>query len=127
MVEKLVGSENCYVFRLSPDNFKSDFGIKGGFVANIISRCRVLFNIFVFVTLDFLQVSVMRRDAVRTQVVDEVFEHVHHVGGDVVKGNRVVATAIRTSLRRIEDVTPIPHALRNVTRNEMMLGTGRIN
>ena len=64
----------------------------------------------------------MRGDPVRTQMIDEILENVHHVGGNVVKGDCIVAAAVRSHFGRVVNITPIPHVLGNVTGNEVMFG-----
>ena len=75
---------------------------------------------------DFLQMGVMRRDPVRTQMVNEILENVHHIWRDIMKGNGVIAATVWTRLRRVENVAPIPHIFGNVSGYEMMLRAGRL-
>ena len=72
--------------------------------------------------LHFLKMRVMRGNPVRTQMVNEILENVHHIGGNVVKGNGVIAAAIRPTLGRVEDIAPIPHVFGHVFGNEVVLG-----
>ena len=77
--------------------------------------------VLVTLLLNFLQVCVMRRDPVRTQVINEILENVHHIWRDVMKGYGVIAAAVRSRLGRVKYVTPIPHVLGYVSGNKMML------
>ena len=77
------------------------------------------------VLLDLLQMGVVRRDPVRAQMVNEILENVHHIRRDVMKGNGVIAATVRPRLGRVENVTPIPHVLGNVSWDEMVLRAGR--
>ena len=47
-------------------------------------------------------------DAVRPEMVDEVLQDVHHVGGDVVEGDRVVAAAGESLLFRVVLILQVP-------------------
>ena len=47
-------------------------------------------------------------DAVRPEMVDEVLQDVHHVGGDIVEGDGEVAAAAKALLLRVELELPIP-------------------
>ena len=68
----------------------------------------------------------MRRDPVRTQMIDEILENVHHIGGNVVKGDGVVAATVRPHFGRVVNITPIPHVFGNVPGNEVMFGAENI-
>ena len=58
-------------------------------------------------------------DAVRPEMVDEVLQDVHHVGGDVVEGDGVVAAAGESLLVRVVLVGRVP--VGEVTRDQVML------
>ena len=79
------------------------------------------FSFFMSMLFDFLQMGVMRRDPVRTQMVNEILENVHHIWRDIMKGNGVIAATVWTRLGRVENVAPIPHIFGNVSGYEMML------
>ena len=66
--------------------------------------------------------SVSEIDAVRSEMVDEVLQHVHLVGGDVVEGDGDVTAACETLLLRVELVRPIPAVVGNEAGDEVVLG-----
>ena len=65
--------------------------------------------------------SVTKVDAVRSEMVDEVLQHVHLVGGDVVEGDGEVTAACKPLLVRVELVRPVPTVVRNDARDEVVL------
>ena len=65
--------------------------------------------------------SVTDVDAVRSEMVDEVLQHVHLVGGDVVEGDGEVTAAREAVLVRIELIRPVPTVVRNDARDEVVL------
>ena len=65
--------------------------------------------------------SVSEVDAVRSEMVDEVLQHVHLVRGDVVEGDGEVTAAREAVLVRIELIRPVPTVVRNDARDEVVL------
>ena len=47
-------------------------------------------------------------DPIRPEVVDEIFEDIHHVGGDIVEGNGVITAAGKTFFLRVIYVLIVP-------------------
>ena len=61
-------------------------------------------------------------DAVWSEMVDEVLQHVHHVRGDVVEGDGEVTAAGEPLLLRVELELPVPAFLGDDARDEVVLG-----
>ena len=70
----------------------------------------------------FILRAVTEVDAVRSEVVDKVLQHVHLVGGDVVEGDGDVTAASEALLIRVELVRPVPAVVGDDARNEVVLG-----
>ena len=60
-----------------------------------------------------------------SEMVDEVLQHVHLVGGDVVEGDGAVAAAGHPLLHRVEDVFLVPEVIRHVASYQVVLGHKR--
>ena len=71
--------------------------------------------------------SVSKVDAVRSEMVDEVLQHVHLVGGDVVEGDGEVTAAREALLVRVELIRPVPTVVRNDTRDEVVSSSALTN
>ncbi len=66
-----------------------------------------------------------RIDAVRPKVVQQVLQHVHHVGRHVVEGNGAVGAAAEALFARVVDVLPVPKVFGHVIGDEVMFGHER--
>ena len=51
-------------------------------------------------------------NAVRSEMVDEILENIHHVGADVVERDGTVTAAAQTLFLWVVDVVPVPHVFR---------------
>ena len=61
-------------------------------------------------------------DAIGSQMINQILEHVHHIRTDVMKGYRTVRATVQSVLRVVVDVLPVPEILVDVVGYEMVLG-----
>ena len=135
-VSKIFKSKRLFTFWLTVEFFNFFLNPVLSYIGKIVTLSRIFEIWFLKKTLIllYLEDNVMKIkyillniaftevDAVGSEMIDEVLQYVHLVGGDVVKGDGEVTAASESFLLRVELETPVPAFLVNLTRDEVVFG-----